>query len=419
MNNNSKLQKKWAVTFSGGGARGAYEIGCWKAFKEMHLEIEAVAGTSIGALNGALLVQGDYDKALEIWSEITPELLFDTEQKGLNRYRDTSKLRSLLEGYIDEERFFDSNIDFCLTTFNVTSLKPEIVFKEDIPRGKLIDYLMASANYPVFKRQEIDGELYIDGGLYDNMPTIPLIERGYDHIIRIDIRDMLGMRTRKVGQTNAELITIHSRHSLSGVLHFTPEVIFSNIHYGYYDTLQAFDKLKGSIYYIDTDNEKSSFCLTAEDFIKLRQNESTKDFVQKENLVKKCLETMNSIMNANEYYSITSPEFFLCGLEVLCDCLDIPDYLLYTPDDLLALAYKSLLNLKEEQNNLLGFIAENAVNSFEEGHFDNFPSHKRIILGILLYASQGNRAIYAFILSQFPKMGISYLFANLLLSKML
>ena len=46
------------LVLGGGGSRGAYEIGVWRAARELNIEFDVVTGTSIGALNGALVVQG-------------------------------------------------------------------------------------------------------------------------------------------------------------------------------------------------------------------------------------------------------------------------------------------------------------------------------------------------------------------------
>ena len=52
------LTKEYGLVLDGGGARGAYQIGAWKALREAGVKIEAVAGTSVGALNGALICMG-------------------------------------------------------------------------------------------------------------------------------------------------------------------------------------------------------------------------------------------------------------------------------------------------------------------------------------------------------------------------
>ena len=55
----------YGLVLAGGGTRGAYEVGAWKALKELDIEITGIVGTSIGAINGALFLQDDYDKILD------------------------------------------------------------------------------------------------------------------------------------------------------------------------------------------------------------------------------------------------------------------------------------------------------------------------------------------------------------------
>jgi NTE family protein len=62
----------YGIVLEGGGARGAYQVGAWKALRELGIDYQGVAGTSVGALNGAMMVQGDFNKTLEVWSDITP-----------------------------------------------------------------------------------------------------------------------------------------------------------------------------------------------------------------------------------------------------------------------------------------------------------------------------------------------------------
>lgn len=50
-------------------AQSAYQIGAWKAMAEAGIKIKAVAGTSVGALNGALICMGSVDQAERIWEK--------------------------------------------------------------------------------------------------------------------------------------------------------------------------------------------------------------------------------------------------------------------------------------------------------------------------------------------------------------
>ena len=68
---------KVGLVLSGGGGKGAYEIGVWKAIKELNIDkyIKVVSGTSIGAINAVLFAQDDFEEAKKMWKEVTIEKL--------------------------------------------------------------------------------------------------------------------------------------------------------------------------------------------------------------------------------------------------------------------------------------------------------------------------------------------------------
>ena len=57
----------YGLVLEGGGAKGAYHVGAYKAIRELNIEIGGIAGTSIGAINGAMMVQGDYELLEKVW----------------------------------------------------------------------------------------------------------------------------------------------------------------------------------------------------------------------------------------------------------------------------------------------------------------------------------------------------------------
>ena len=73
------LTKEYSIVLDGGGARGAYQMGAWKALSEAGVKVNAVAGTSVGALNGALICMGDVEKAEQIWNEMTFSQVMDVD----------------------------------------------------------------------------------------------------------------------------------------------------------------------------------------------------------------------------------------------------------------------------------------------------------------------------------------------------
>ena len=176
--------EKYGVVFGGGGAKGAYEIGVWKALNELKIPVGVVVGTSVGALNGAIMVQGDFDVACTMWNDLTMSKIFDFgEEKDVlaqnslsltsiistikNSLRsggmDVTPLKELLYKVIDEKKIRESKIDFGIVTFSLTDFKPVNIFKKDIPEGKLIDYLLASSCFPTFKPHMIDNKRFVDG----------------------------------------------------------------------------------------------------------------------------------------------------------------------------------------------------------------------------------------------------------------
>ncbi len=78
----------YGLVLEGGGAKGAYHIGAYKAIMEEGIEIKGIAGTSVGALNGgAMIVQGDFEKAYEIWHNISYSKVINASEEELKRIK--------------------------------------------------------------------------------------------------------------------------------------------------------------------------------------------------------------------------------------------------------------------------------------------------------------------------------------------
>ena len=257
--------EKLALALGGGGARGAYEIGVWKALREMDLHPEIVTGVSVGALNGAMVAQGDYELASQLWSGIETKDVMDLklsdsadgmellrEYAGaakeivLNKGADTTPLYELLCRYIDEEKIRSSPVDFGLITVAFPEMKPLRVFREDMPAGSLVRYLMASsAFFPAMQAQVIDGVTYVDGGIYDNVPVKMAIARGAQRVIAVNLK---APGLRKKYDPSVPVLEIAPKKNLGAVLEFSPENSRQIMSYGYYDTLKTFGRLEGAVF---------------------------------------------------------------------------------------------------------------------------------------------------------------------------
>lgn len=263
----------YGLVLEGGGSRGSYQIGACKALEELGIEIGAITGTSIGALNGALIVQNELQKAFDLWYHITPSMVFDVEEARLQELKkleishdgllyfmkkakdiaqdkglDITFIKKLLHENIDERKLRESKISFGFVTISLSDFKPLELFLEDIPEGKVVEYLLASANLPAFKQEKIDGKLYMDGGFYDNLPMNMLVDKGYKDIIAIRTK-ALG-RTRKLAKKNVNVKYIATDEDLGNILDFSQEQARYNLKLGYYDTYRSFKGLQGRKYYI-------------------------------------------------------------------------------------------------------------------------------------------------------------------------
>ena len=178
----NRQKSKTALVLSGGGSRGAYEAGVWQALVDLGIKIDIVTGSSVGAINGAMVCQGDLDDTINLWREIQTHMVFDVPEDSQlidyaklifsNGGAGISGLKALLEKYIDEERIRKSPVDYGLVVMERASMKPHYLYKEDIPKGKLIDYILASSSvFPAVHPYEIDGIEYIDGGYADVLPV--------------------------------------------------------------------------------------------------------------------------------------------------------------------------------------------------------------------------------------------------------
>ena len=270
------------LVLEGGGARGAYQIGACKALREMGVEFSAITGTSIGAINGAILAQGNLEKAYELWYNITPSQLFDVREEYLealkkfelkeesisyflnlakdilnNRGLNTAQMREFLSANISEEKIRQSGILYGLVTISLTDRKPVEIFLENIPPGLLIDYIMASAGLPIFRLDKFDGKDYLDGGFYNNVPINMLYARGYKEIIAIRTHT-LG-RIIQVRESDLSLTTIEPDDSLGGILDFSQDGARKNLLLGYFDAYKVFQRLKGQLYYIKAELSEEEF----------------------------------------------------------------------------------------------------------------------------------------------------------------
>ena len=205
------VPRKVNIALQGGGTHGAFTWGVLeRLLEEERLEIDAVSGTSAGAINGAMLVQGlaaggrdGARRALEkaIWGyDLTWSFAyqaFDTLTRVASPYQlnpfayEFNPLRQVLLDNLDVARLHrdPKALRLFVSATNVRTGKPRVFTRPEVT----VDALLASACLPnIFRAVEIEGEHYWDGGYLGNPAIWPLYhERGAPDIVLVQINALL------------------------------------------------------------------------------------------------------------------------------------------------------------------------------------------------------------------------------------
>ena len=292
--------KKYGLVFSGGGGRGAYQIGAWRAIRELGIEkyIAGVSGASVGSLNAALFLNGDLGKAEDVWFNITPSrvlshgdnyksvfrednrLDFDavisninnaieTLDNTLNDYLDDGKhtsmggafttagITDIIEKTLDFEKVSSCGKSFYVSVVNMSVNLLEYIQLSGASQKKITSFLLASAAMPVvYESQKIGVCEYCDGGLKDNIPVKPLYDEG--------IRDFIVIHLKTLSPSvagnfpDAEFVEIKPDDEYTGIidgtLDFSSEGAQRRFAAGYLDTYAALTPLADML---DAENEST------------------------------------------------------------------------------------------------------------------------------------------------------------------
>lgn len=272
------LTKEYGIVLEGGGAKGAYQIGAWKALREAGVRIKGIAGASVGSLNGALICMDDLEKAEDIWKNIEYSRVMDVSDetikalkkkdfKALNMQEilnsgfqfikdggfDVTPLKNLIAEVVgDESSIRESDRELFAVTYSVSEHKELAVDVKSGEEGSVKDMLLASAYFLAFKNEKLGGKRYRDGGGFNNVPLGVLLDKGYEDIIVIRIYGW-GFDSEKVTKIpeGANVYHIAPRQDLGGILEFDKKQSRKNMTLGYYDAKRFLYGLAGRIYYID------------------------------------------------------------------------------------------------------------------------------------------------------------------------
>ena len=254
-----------ALVLAGGGARGSYQVGVWRALMELDWHPQIITGTSVGSLNGAMFVLDLYETARDMWLTIRSRDVMELPEENANLSAlhqflrdavraggmDVSPLEDIVERVLDEDALRRADIRFGLVTVEQRGLKPRELTLDEIPEGRVKDYLLASAAcFPALRARDIDGVKFLDGGYSDNMPTGLAKAMGADELVCVDLE---GVGITRPNLTGLPTILVRSYWELGDILHFDPDTARRNMELGYYDTLRAFGRIRGCAYAVSSD----------------------------------------------------------------------------------------------------------------------------------------------------------------------
>lgn len=262
---------KRAIVLAGGGAKGSYQMGFWTAIRELGIDFQITTGSSVGALNAALLASGNYDGGLEMWSSITTEDIVTRTPRQISQLIDTSGIAASLKGimgdladdavnvkmdpfplgglinkFFSEKEIRDGSVELGIMTSEYPSLKSRPFTLAEIPYGMMEDYLLASsAVFPSMEPKNIAGVRYVDGGYSDNFPVNLALDMGADEIIGVRLKAS-GLEAKY--QTNYPVRVIEPHFYLGPAMTFDPVQAQKNMVLGYNDTMRSFGKYEGAFY---------------------------------------------------------------------------------------------------------------------------------------------------------------------------
>ncbi len=275
------------LVLSGGGGKGSYQIGVWKAFIELGIDklITAVSGTSIGALNTALFINKNYSLAENIWHNISSnkilkfngnylmlddkELIVTNEDLEylMEKLNSNNMLASqhvsmwphILKGIFSREGLVDI-IDSNLNLENISTseilgfatctlmpwIKPKYFLLNNQDNESLKSILLASSAFPIaFGFEKINNQSYVDGGITDNVPIEPLYIQGYKDIIIVYLSPNDKINKSKYSNLNIiEIIPSNDLGNLiTGTFDFSQKHAIARIEQGYKDTINMKEQL--------------------------------------------------------------------------------------------------------------------------------------------------------------------------------
>ncbi|OJG92402.1 hypothetical protein RV15_GL003195 [Enterococcus silesiacus] len=345
------------LILGGGGARGAYQIGVWQALKELNISIEIITGTSVGALNGALILQGDFEVAKDMWEKIDTQKILsfptmDVSSETLGGLMSqigsftrsaiqsngvsTQPLKDLIQETFSQEKMQQAATDFYLVTTELPSMQEKEIRFKSCHSDQWQSWLLASASFfPAMAATKIADKYYVDGGYRNNIPVDLALSAGATECIIVDVKGPGIMKPVKI-PTVVNCLNLQTPWTMGAVLLFDGIRSTRNIQLGYLETMKTVGKKYTGYWYTfaETLSDVTAFQQTFFAYIKeTYQIKLWNSMEQKNKICKK----LRRVYKDRVY----TENIGLVLIELLAKSQEISAYKLYTIKELASIMQQS------------------------------------------------------------------------------
>lgn len=339
---------KKALVLGGGGTRGAYQYGVIRALRDYHLDDwQIITGCSIGAINGTLIVQGDFEAMDHLWHELTQEDIIqgamttdfnlDTliSERNLvgsffknylkEKGADITPFKNRINEMFHKDVFAASPIDFGCVALTWGSQKPVYVSKEMMVENGPDWLLATSAAFPALPIHRFSEGEFVDGGYYDNLPIDYALRLGADEIVAIDLHHE-PVHPNYLNRSN--ITYIYPKRYLGRFLSFKREDLDLNEWLGYHDALKALGYLHGILYTFEKASLPAYFKEYYRDIelleTKIKQTNNLNESFRSEQLV------IETLCNRTHMKVLGDEDFFYALMDCLLEMYECDLDVVYT-----------------------------------------------------------------------------------------
>ena len=333
--------KKFALVLAGGGSKGSYEVGAINALYELNYSFDIITGTSIGALNGAVLAQGQLHRLNILWDNLIASQILKNDVTQLKLsfnmneliqsknlltsfFKDYAKEKgaditpfyALINDYLDYERLMQSPINYGCVSVEFPSLKPILMEKSQFTcKEDAFAYCLASAScFPAFPVATYKENKYIDGGYYDNLPIQFAFQMGAEQAVAIDLNKEINHLELAL---NPLVTTIIPSWDLGNFLDFNREHLDRNKQLGYLDVKKQLGHYWGFKYAFEKSKKNALFTAYAKALIKYNMIDEIK------------------LLQANWYLPLQVKDYGIMAIEQLMQWFDYDPTHVYSLDAIL------------------------------------------------------------------------------------